>query len=283
MPMPTQNIMLTVAYDGTNYCGWQVQPNGRTVQQCVESSITRLTGETVRILCAGRTDSGVHALGQVASFRTESKIPAKQFRRGLQRYLPEDITIIKSVRVSDEFHATFSARRKRYRYLIWDGPVLPPGLRHHVYQTRRAIKIEPMVASLKALRGTHDFRCFETNYPNKKTSERTIMDATIERCPAPVFWTGVDFWPTDARPHEAPQSPLISFEVEADGFLYNMVRAIVGTLLRIGNGQRSVEYLGEVIMSQNRSMAGTTAPAHGLYLVEVDYPSELLTVPDKTP
>ena len=272
--------MLTVAYDGTNYRGWQVQPNGLTVQECVESAITRLTGESLRILCAGRTDSGVHALGQVASFKTASPITPEQFRRGLQRYLPDDITIVKSVRVADEFHATFSASRKRYRYLIWDGPVLPPSLRHYVYRTRRAIQIEPMRESLSALRGTHDFRCFETNYPNKQTSERTIMDATIQRCPALTMWSGEDFWPADAGPHEDPRRPFISFEVEADGFLYNMVRAIVGTLLRIGNGQRPAGYLGEVIESMNRGMAGTTAPAHGLYLVRVDYPPELLTVED---
>lgn len=283
MTSPARNIMLTIAYDGTSYHGWQVQPNGITVQECVEEAIRKLTGETLRVLCAGRTDSGVHALGQVASFHTTSQIPAEQFRRGIQRYLPDDIAIIRSQAVATEFHATFSAVRKRYQYLIWDGPVAPPALRHHVYRTRRALQVQPMQEALAALTGTHDFRCFETNYPNKATSVRTILDAVIERCPPPAVWNAATGWqPTDARPHEDPQRPLIRFEVEADGFLYNMVRAIVGTLLRIGNGQRPASYLGDVIASMDRGQAGSTAPAQGLTLMRVDYPPELLN-PDRPP
>ncbi|MEO2033380.1 MAG: tRNA pseudouridine(38-40) synthase TruA [Planctomycetaceae bacterium] len=281
MTSPAQNIMLTISYDGTGYHGWQVQPNGITVQECLESAIATLTGESLRVLCAGRTDSGVHALGQVASFQTRSRIPPQQFRRGLQRYLPDDITIVRSARVADDFHATYSAIRKRYRYLMWDGPVIPPYLRGYAYQPRRAIQVERMREALPGLLGTHDFRCFETNYPNKATSVRTISDATIRRSPAPEFWAPAESWqPTDVRPHEDRQRPLISFEVEADGFLYNMVRAIVGTLLRIGNLQRPVGYLHEVMKSMDRSMAGSTAPAHGLYLVQVDYPPELQRVPE---
>ena len=271
--------MLTIAYDGTSYHGWQVQPNGMTIQECVETAVAKLTGESVRILCAGRTDSGVHSLGQVASFRTTSQISAEQIRRGLQRFLPEDITIVRSQRVAEEFHATYSAIRKRYRYLIWDGPVIPPFLRHYVYQTRRAIQITPMREALASLVGTHDFRCFETHFPNKATSVRTVMDAIIERQAAPKLWTCATSWqPTDARQHEDPQRPLIRLEVEANGFLYNMVRAIVGTLLRIGNGQRPAGYLSEVIESRDRQLAGSTAPARGLYLVQVAYPPELLAI-----
>ena len=272
--------MLTIAYDGTGYHGWQVQPNGVTVQECVESAIAKLTGESLRVLCAGRTDSGVHALGQVASFRTASQIPAEHFRRGLQRYLPNDIAIVRSQRVAEEFHATFSAIRKRYRYLIWDGPVIPPLLRHHVYRPRRAVQVEPMREALAGLLGTHDFRCFETNYPNKATSVRTILDAVIERQPTPDLWMSTFSWePTEVRPYEDPRRPLISLEVEADGFLYNMVRAIVGTLLRIGNAQRPASYLGEVIEGRDRQKAGSTAPARGLHLVQVVYPPELLSIP----
>jgi len=277
MPASFRNIMLTIAYDGTAYQGWQVQPNGITVQQKVEEAIHRLTGEELRILCAGRTDSGVHALGQVASFQTQSNIPAPQFRRAIQRFLPDDIRVIRSQQVASEFHATFSAVRKRYRYLIWDGPVSPPFLNKHVYRPRRALHVAEMQAALPALSGTHDFRCFETNYPNKATSVRTILDAIIERRSSPEMWTTETQWqPLDARPHEDPEHPLIVFEVEADGFLYNMVRAIVGTLLRIGNQQLPPEYLAEVISSMDRGMAGSTAPAEGLYLVRVDYPQELL-------
>jgi tRNA pseudouridine38-40 synthase len=283
MPPKTQNIMLTVAYEGTAYYGWQVQPNGITVQQCVESAVTKLTGETTRVLCAGRTDSGVHALGQVASFQTTSKISADRIRRGLQRFLPDDITIVRSQRVADEFHATFSAIRKRYRYLIWDAPVIPPALRHHAYRPRQSLQLQPMQEAIPALLGTHDFRCFETNYPNKATSVRTILDAVIERKPAPEVWKSSESWvPLDAKPHEDPEYPLIVFEVEADGFLYNMVRTIVGTLLQIGNSQRPASHLADVIRSMDRGTAGSTAPAHGLYLVHVDYPQDLLTATGET-
>ena len=126
--------MLTVAYNGSAYCGWQIQPNGLTVQECVERATEELTGTRCNVLCAGRTDSGVHSIGQVASFRTESKIEATQFRRGLQRFLPDDITIVRSQEVSAEFHATYSAVRKTYRYLIFDGQVAPPFLNKLVHK-----------------------------------------------------------------------------------------------------------------------------------------------------
>jgi len=280
MNLTTRNIMLTLAYDGTAYHGWQVQPNGITVQECVESALEQLTGIRQRILCAGRTDSGVHALGQVASFHTNVAIPAAQFRRGLQRFLPDDITVICSQEVAPEFHATYSAVSKRYRYLIWDASVMPPFLKNHVYRPRQSLQIRAMQEALPVLLGTHDFRCFETHYPNKATSVRTILDATIERRPLPDLFNSAAGWqPDDARPHEDPGRPLICFEVEADGFLYNMVRAIVGTLLLIGNRPQPSDYLARVIRGQDRSSAGSTAPASGLCLMRVNYPDELLQVP----
>ena len=176
-----------------------------------------------------------------------------------------------------DFHATFSAVKKRYRYLLFDGPVVPPFLRHFVTKSRGAVNLAAMQQALPALQGTHDFRCFETNYPNKATSVRTVMEATLKRVPVWAMWQGDHSWqPEDPRPHEDPDSPLICFEIMADGFLYNMVRAIMGTLLRIGSGSRPPEYMQEAIASMDRSHAGATAPAEGLYLVEVDYPEELL-------
>jgi len=249
--------MLTLAYDGSAYHGWQVQPNGITIQECVEVALEKLTGIRQRILCAGRTDSGVHALGQVASFHTASTIPAAQFRRGLQRFLPDDITVVRSQEVAAEFHATFSTVSKRYRYLIADSPVLPPFLRRSVYRPRQALQLQPMQDALPALLGTHDFRCFETNYPNKATSVRTVLDVSLERRDFPGLWQSAEHWqPTDVRPHEDFQQPILCFEIEADGFLYNMVRAIVGTLLRIGTAQRPPEYLRNVIESMDGSQAG---------------------------
>ncbi len=271
----SRNIMLTIAYEGTAYCGWQIQPDNITVQYCVESAIEKLTGVRSTVLCAGRTDSGVHALGQVACFRTESKIAAPQFRRGLQRFLPNDISIVESREMPDDFHATYSALRKRYRYLICDGPVLPPFLRNLVCRSKRALNLSNMQKALPALLGRHDFRCFETNYPNKATSVRTVLEATLTRRSHWDLWNPDHAWQsTDPRPHDDPSAPLIWFEIMADGFLYNMVRAIVGTLLWIGNGSRPPEFMQEVIQSLDRGAAGSTAPPEGLYLVQVDYPDE---------
>ncbi|MEQ9409486.1 MAG: tRNA pseudouridine(38-40) synthase TruA [Fuerstiella sp.] len=277
MTSPLRNIMLTVAYEGTAYCGWQVQPNGLSVQECLERATERLTGTRSRVLCAGRTDAGVHALGQVASFRTASGIPGPQFRRGLQRFLPDDITVVAAREATPEFHATYSAIRKRYRYLIFDGAVRPPFLRHLVCPSKVALNVAAMRQALPALLGTHDFRCFESQYPNKATSVRTVMDATLSRVPHWTLWNSDHNWlPEDARPHEDPTSPVICFEIMADGFLYNMVRAVVGTLLRIGRGLRPPDDMQRVIASLDRSQAGSTAPPEGLYLVRVDYPPELL-------
>ncbi len=273
-----RNIMLTVAYQGTRYCGWQVQPNAPTVQEFVETAVRKLTGVETRVLCASRTDSGVHALGQVASFRTEATIPAERMRRALQRYLPDDIAIVNSQDVSPGFHATYSAVRKRYRYLIFDGAVLPPFLRHQAFCHRTELDVAAMQQALPLLLGKYDFRCFETNYPNKATSVRTIMEATVQRVPHWPMWSADHNWlPDHTRPHQAPLSPLICFEIMADGFLYNMVRAIVGTLVQIGSGQKPPEHMTDVIASMDRAQAGTTAPGHGLFLVQVDYPPNLLT------
>ena len=276
--------MLTIAYDGTNYCGWQVQPNGMTVQERVEQAIEKLTGTRTRVYCAGRTDSGVHAIGQVASFRTDANIKATQFRRGLQRFLPYDISIVQAREVSPDFHATFSAIRKRYRYLMFDGPVLPPLLRNAVFRQQHHLNVEDMKLAIPHLLGTHDFRCFESSYPNKATSVRTIMDVSIKRMTHWDVWNNDVSWqPTDARTHEAPESPLICFEIMADGFLYNMVRAIVGTLIDVGRGHRPPEHIAEVIAAMTRSKAGTTAEPQGLYLVQVDYQPDHLIPPQESP
>ncbi len=271
--------MLTVAYEGTNYSGWQIQPDAPTVQEYVERATEKLTGTRCAVLCAGRTDSGVHALGQAANFWTNSKIPGEQFRRGLQRFLPTDVAIVDSREVSREFHATYSAIRKRYRYLLFDGPVLPPFLRNLAHRSKRMLDLGAMRAALPHLLGTHDFRCFETAYPNKATSVRNVMEATIQRVPHWDLWNTAHAWqPHVVRPHEDPSSPLISFEIMADGFLYNMVRAIVGTLLSIGTGRKPPEEIRRVMQAMDRGEAGSTAPAQGLYLVQVDYPPEHLRI-----
>lgn len=278
LPPATRNIMLTIAYDGTQYRGWQVQINGLSVQECVENGVQKLTGEKRRVLCAGRTDSGVHALGQVANFHTTSQVPIENIRRGLQSYLPDDICVISAREVAQSFHATWSAVRKRYRYVIHDGDLCPPFLKNYLLRSQYQLDVERMSEAALYLPGTHDFRCFESKFPNKMSSVRTIMEVSLNRIGIWQPWTAGHVWmPAHGRPHRHSDKPFIVFEVMADGFLYNMVRAIVGTLLEIGRGRNPPEFMAEVIRSMDRSRAGMTAPPSGLYLVQVDYPEELLT------
>ena len=166
---------MTLAYDGTNYVGWQIQTNGRAIQEVVERAIFRLTGENVRLLVAGRTDSGVHALGQVCSFQTETRIPCLGFRNALQDILPEDILIREVEDVPLSFHATYSAKCKHYRYVILNSKLPNPFSKRYAYHYHVELNAELMQAAAQELIGTHDFRCFESKWPNKATSVRTIM------------------------------------------------------------------------------------------------------------
>ena len=272
-----RNIMLTIAYDGTAYRGWQVQPNGRTVQECVESAVWRLTGERRRVFCAGRTDTGVHALGQVANFHTVSRIPIENVRLGLQSCLPEDIVIVSATEAARTFHATYSSVRKRYRYVIHDAGICPPFLRNYVQRSRYRLRADLMHEAAQHLMGTHDFRCFETKYPNKSSSIRTIMDVSVRRQPCWDPWTASHAWkPGASEETQQPESPFIVFEIMADGFLYNMVRAIVGTLTEVGRCKQPPASMAEVMRSMDRKNAGMTAVPGGLYLVQVEYPEVLL-------
>ena len=272
-----RNIMLTIAYDGTAYRGWQVQPNGLSVQECVERAVQRLTGESLRVFCAGRTDAGVHALGQVANFHTACRIPIENVRRGLQCFLPEDISIVTVADVATKFHATYSAVKKRYRYVICDSDVVPPFLNRFVHRCRFHLDVDLMAEATQYLLGTHDFRCFETQYPNKSSSVRNIMEATIQRIVGWQPWSSPHDWnPVHGRRYHNFDRPIIVFEVMADGFLYNMVRAIVGTLMEVGRRKYEPQFVQHIIQSQDRAQAGITAPAEGLYLVKVDYPIQLL-------
>ena len=278
--------MLTVSYDGSRYHGWQIQPNGVTVQECVERGLKKLLNTEIRVLCAGRTDSGVHARGQVVSFRTESTIPPARFAVALQTYLPEDVIVLDSREVHADFHATFRAVRKRYCYLIADRSPLLPWLRHYVVRSPRTLNAECMNAACRHLIGTYDFRCFESHYPNKATSVRTVLRAEVYRTDLGSVWRGEPH----PRGREAsvegsaqltgsPGGPsdLICLDIEADGFLYNMVRAIAGSLMEIGVGRWEPERMQAIVEGRNRSAAGPTAPPQGLYLMEVEYPEELMT------
>ena len=278
-----RNIRLTLAYDGSNYVGWQVQPNGVSVQAVVEKAIFDLTGEQSKVIAAGRTDSGVHALGQVANFESESTIPADKFPAALQQYLPHDIVVGMAEEVAADFHATYSAKSKRYRYVIHNSRVNNPFIRNYAYHYCGELDSVAMHQAAQELLGTHDFRCFESHFPNKATSVRTIREAKINRySECPICYGEFGAVPEKrgltpsckaSDPFFQPQmdGDFIWFDVVADGFLYNMVRAIVGTLIKVGRHVWSGSDIRRIIENQNRSEAGDTAPAHGLYLVHVNY------------
>lgn len=271
-----RNIRLRLAYDGTDFAGWQVQPDKRTVQGCLEGAILATTGESVRLLAAGRTDSGVHALGQVANFRTSSSIPAASWRPALQSQLPPEIVILESDEVDLEFHATFSARSKRYRYLIYNQLVGSPHLRNYAWRISQPLDAAAMHAAAQLLVGQHDFRSFESHWPNKATSVRTVTELTISRSAGWNCWQdqallGQSGTLSAGVNVDSTVEPFICLEIEADGFLYNMVRAITGTLVNVGRGTWTAADVARVLHQQERRVAGGTAPACGLYLVRAFY------------
>lgn len=274
-----RNLKLTLAYDGTNYVGWQIQSNGRAIQEVLETAISSLTGEQNKLLVAGRTDSGVHALGQVCSFRTNAPIPCHGFRNALQDILPDDILVREVEEVPIEFHATYSAKSKHYRYVILNSRLPNPFVQRYAYHYHVALDVDVMYAAAQELVGTHDFRCFESKWPNKATSVRTVIRASVTRQTCwPVFGYPE---PSESQPYLSPkmsQAPVIVpghdflwIDIAADGFLYNMVRTIAGTLIRCGRGYWKPSDIRRIVNEQDRTLAGETAPAHGLYLVDVDY------------
>ncbi len=269
-----RTIRMTVAYDGTNYVGWQIQPNGESVQAAIERAILKLTGEQISVLSAGRTDSGVHALGQVVSFQTASPIPCDGFRKALQKFLEPDVIIRDLQETHAEFHATYSAKKKRYRYVIHNTRIHNPFLRNFVWHRHSRLDDEAMHQAGQELVGTYDFRSFESHWPNKATSVRTVMELTVRRehyCP--IFFES----PRGELPgprnggDSGHNGDFIWLEIVADGFLYNMVRSIVGTLIHVGTGRWTADDVRRIRDAMDRSQAGDTAPAQGLYLVEVDY------------
>lgn len=242
-----RNLKLTIQYDGTKYCGWQKQPNSSGIQGTIEYAIYEITKEKVNIIGSGRTDAGVHALGQVANFKTNSNIPAARMPDALNAKLPKDISIIDCQEVSDDFHSRYSATGKIYRYLIYNKPYRSPLYKDISYHVRYDLDIEKMRVEAQSLLGTHEFKGFMSSGSSVKDTVRTIHNISIEE-----------------------SGDLIVLEVEGNGFLYNMVRIIVGTLVDIGRG-RIDKPLEEIIASQDRGEAGHTAPAHGLFLKKVHY------------
>jgi tRNA pseudouridine38-40 synthase len=253
-----RTIRLLLAYDGGPYRGWQVQPNGPTIQQELADAIRRVTGEDSMPHSSGRTDSGVHALAQVACFKTNSKIPADKLIRALNAHLPEQIVVKEARDVQGDFDPARDAVRKMYRYVYCDSTTNEVFLRKYCWQVHYRLDVDAMRQAASVFLGTHDFRAFETEWPNRKSSVRTVY-----RCD-----------PTRL-------GDFIHLDVEADGFLYNMVRAFAGTLYEVGRGRRPIEWVAQVLADGKRIAAGPNAPAQGLFLVRVDYPTE--STPETAP
>lgn len=246
-----RNIKLVLAYDGTDFHGWQKQPGLRTVQDELEQAVEKLTQARPNTNASGRTDAGVHALGQVVHFYTNSDHPPDVFVRGLNAHLPRDLRVLEAYDVPQAFHATLDARSKRYRYVIDNGPVHSPFQLRYGWYVPRPLDEARMQRAGAALLGRHDFHSFETEWPNRTSSVRTIFDLAVTRHDAQVW-----------------------IEVEADGFLYNMVRTIAGTLSWVGSGKRPESWVTEVLQAEDRVEAGPTAPPQGLFLLRVRYESE---------
>jgi tRNA pseudouridine38-40 synthase len=252
---PRRRIKLEISYDGTNYSGWQRQADVPSIQETLEKTLKRILGQSVTVTGSGRTDAGVHALKQVAAFSTESRLDAAVFQRALNGFLPHDIRIQKAEEVPLDFHPIPDAVSKRYRYLIDDNRPSFPLTRNYCWVYREPLGLETMRQAAQFLLGKHDFACFQTQGSPRKTTVRTVSDVLVDRINDP----------------NGLYPPLIRIEVEADGFLYNMMRAIAGTLAVLSvNGSRS-ERMKEIIASGDRAAAGPTAPACGLYLIEVNY------------
>jgi tRNA pseudouridine38-40 synthase len=262
-----RNIRLILAYDGTDYVGWQIQPNGVSVQSVVQNAIREFSGCDVSLLAAGRTDAGVHALGQVANFHTESAIPCRGFHAGLQLFLPDDILVRSADEVELNFHATHGAKRKRYRYVIFNARAAYPFLRHYSHEFYPPLDARVMHEAAQVLVGTHDFSAFESHHPNTSSSVRTVFEIVVGRFDGWPAWNPTPM----GEPWQRSIGEFVWIDVVANGFLYNMVRAIAGTLLRVGEHKWDTADVRRILEGHDRRQAGSTAPACGLYLVSVDY------------
>lgn len=243
-----RNIKLTVAYDGTDYKGWQAQNNGLTVQAVIEDAALKVFKRKSHICGAGRTDAGVHAKGQIAHFKTSSKIPTERIPKALNSFLPGDVVITQAQEVSLDFHAQFSAKSKHYRYYIFNSSHKDPFKERYSWRVPYKLNIFLMKKEAKILLGKHDFKSFQARDKRQRPSIREIFNITIKK-----------------------RKQFFVIDIEGDGFLYNMVRNVVGTLVEIGRGYFPPGKMKDVLNKKDRTIAGPTAPAKGLFLMEVKY------------
>lgn len=269
-----RNIRLEIEYDGTNFCGWQIQKSHtpqapaaggsayggtrhrlkRSIQETIENAFQKILGEKIRLIASGRTDAGVHARAQTANFHCLSAINLNKLHPAINALLPDDIAVNKLQEVPLDFHSRFNAESKVYRYIILNRRYHSPFLRNYVYLCRYPLDLKIMQQETRTIIGRHDFKAFCASGSKVKGTVRTIKDITIKR-DDPDWSSG----------------SLITIDIEADGFLYNMARNIVGTLIEIGRGKFPKGSLRRILLSRDRKLAGPTAPAHGLHLVKVNY------------
>lgn len=259
------NIKLIIEYKGKNYCGWQSQGFSRLtnktkkpIQQLVENALAKILGEKIRLYGSGRTDSQVNALGQVANFRTKSKLEPERIKLALNTLLPRTIRVIKAEKVPLDFHSRFSARGKFYRYIILNQRATSAIFDDYCYLVKFPLNIALMRKAAEYLRGRHNFKAFCSSGSNSNNTIRTIYKITIST-PKKIFL------------NEISRYRFICIDIHGDGFLYNMVRNIVGTLIEIGRGRYSPDYILKLFKEKNRQLCGPCVPAKGLYLCKVEY------------
>jgi tRNA pseudouridine38-40 synthase len=248
----TRNIRLLLEYDGTRYHGWQRQADAATIQQTLEEALERLTGEAVALIGSGRTDAGVHALGQVANFRLKSTIPLKAFHEGLNSLLPKEIAVLAAHEAPPEFHARKSARAKTYEYRILSRPNRSPLHHHYAWWISQQLDLPALKGAAATLPGEHDFTAFRASGSDNKNPVRQVLAADWRDCPG--GW--------------------LCFTITATGFLRGMVRSLVGTMVEVGKGKVPAAKMVELLNHGSRQDAGPTAPPQGLYLLEVYYENE---------
>ena len=253
---------ITVAYDGTDFNGWQRQPDGTSIQALLEDALAELDGRPVSVTGAGRTDAGVHALAQVAAFSIERTIAPDALVRAVNVRLPESVRVLDAASADAAFHPRFDARSKSYRYRIWNGEVLSPFERRYAWHIIDSLDVASMNAAARLLVGTHDFAAFQGTGSDTATTTRTILSSSVR-----ISDCGLQIQSAIRN----PQSALLICDVVGEGFLRYMVRNIVGSLVEIGRGRFPPTWLGEVLASRDRTRAGRTAPAAGLFLVGVQY------------
>jgi tRNA pseudouridine38-40 synthase len=276
---------LTLAYDGSDFQGWQVQPGQRTIQGELQAALGRITGESPLPQGSGRTDAGVHALAQVASFALRAPIPPENLHRALNRTLPASIRILEARLARSTFHARHSAAAKTYEYRILRGAVCPPFLARYVYCCPWPLDLDALEASARLFEGEHDFLSFAATDPDlahregaqdenpvERATGSTALKARHETTVRTIYFSG---WA--GRPSEAGE--LLVYCVRGNGFLHHMVRNLVGTMLDVGRGHLGLDEVPKILAARRRAAAGATAPARGLFLVSVEYPPEETDLP----